>query len=118
MRLAYVTMHDGYFDMQFIGVDIQLIYVTMDCDEVNMRSFYVDMLNTVNNKQLSFTTMRNDFVHLQVIHNDMQLKSVTMDDTCYEFDISFTYVDILKLLSTCYDMQLRFVTMRNDYFDV
>ena len=59
--------------MQFTGVDIQLIYVTMDCNEVNVRSSYVDMLNTVNNVQRSFAIMRNVFVHLQVIHNDMQL---------------------------------------------
>ena len=53
MQLTYVTVYDSYFNMQFTGVDIQLIYVTMDCNEVNMRSSYVDMLNTVIDMQLS-----------------------------------------------------------------
>ena len=39
-----------------------------------------------------------------------------MDDTCYELDLQFTYVDMYT--KTVIDMQLRFVTMRTDYIDV
>ena len=100
--------------MQFTGVDIQLIYVTMDFNEVDVRSSYVDMLNTVNNVQRSFATMRNDFVHFELFITKWNLlKSPWM----ILLWVWYT-VYLCRHTKTVIDMQLRFVTMRNDYIDV